>query len=762
MVTTIKRNVTKRFLLLIVVTIFLSCSVLSALTDSLDGYWNMNMNFNDSMNRTNGTGSTATFGTGILGNAGQYSGATYTSFLTAPRFGYTTQDFSISFWEKHNSTLSTASMIIERGDWKVDGWYIAYNPNTGEADFFTNHASFRDYAFNQNCTNIISNTTWNHWLWVKTGTNASLYINGVNCSVSITGSSGTGVLANPSNSSTRNMNFGFFDTNAAGTQGWYGWLDEIGIWRRALNYSEDKVLYNDGVGLSYPFTPPQFNISLAYPVNGTRINTFNGSVIVNSSSAVYCSINNTRFSNHTNNQINEFRNNTVIGTGIYSLFVNCSDNSSNTQNLNIYFEYDVTLPTIQNVLPLNKSIMVKNPIYLQADLIDNMALWATNITIWGSNGTLKFVDYISDISISSDQKIYNFTLNLSGITTLEDGNYTYIIDVWDAHTDSEIKADLKPTEDYTVFENKNTIALSSASCASRASTASCINTSVDIIYPKSSEFTFYKASDRVTWDIKGTENYYIISGKTSIEWLVNSHYPCHLIIDGSAWHDCSGLPKGRVTLISKNAARIDYDTPKIGEIVSVESTGILNKNTNSQWFYIDTQAPALNITYPINNSVINKSVFTYLLTVLSNESVNCTDDNTFTGPYVYNATTGLSTSDFNPLTAPNTYMINVNCTDMTGNNKIKDVTFQLTDISGTGTGTGSVTVNVNFDLLPVVIIGLWLIIFILSLKNREDIIVYGQLVLGIVAAIYILSYMPTISILFPIIILALSIGTIFG
>jgi hypothetical protein len=75
---------------------------------------------------------------------------------------------------------------------------------------------------------------------------AKIYVNGSN----VTSSSG-GTIQSSTLSYSTYLNTGYLH----GSGSFYnGYLDEVGVWSRALTSSEVTQLYNSGLGLQYPFT----------------------------------------------------------------------------------------------------------------------------------------------------------------------------------------------------------------------------------------------------------------------------------------------------------------------------------------------------------------------------------------------------------------------------------------------------------------------------------------------------------------------------
>jgi hypothetical protein len=142
-------------------------------------------------------------------------------------------NFTLSAWIKGNCTPATKIVFANTNNY-ID---FAY---TSQVSFRTNDGGGSS-AVSSNC--VIGN--WEHYVGVHYSNGSSfLYKNGVlvNSIATTFGGSPTGNWQLFSGSGT-----------FAKTQ-----LDEVGLWNRALSSSEVATLYNNGTGLSYPFsgTPP--------------------------------------------------------------------------------------------------------------------------------------------------------------------------------------------------------------------------------------------------------------------------------------------------------------------------------------------------------------------------------------------------------------------------------------------------------------------------------------------------------------------------
>jgi hypothetical protein len=223
------------------------------LTDGLIAYWKCDegsgLTIADSVGGHTGTLSNATFyATGKLGTCveGNYFGD-YIQFNDSGALNQIYDQVTISFWTKLNSLPMTY------------GYYSYFlncrksdNLNTGigiyisEIDnriYFVADGNFSNSIYSSVITNI---TTWFHVVCISSGIgqNYKIYINNVDDTQRVWGPT---IPINNSFGSVHQI------LNNGASHGLNGYMDEIGIWSRALTLTERTTLYNGGTGLTYPF-----------------------------------------------------------------------------------------------------------------------------------------------------------------------------------------------------------------------------------------------------------------------------------------------------------------------------------------------------------------------------------------------------------------------------------------------------------------------------------------------------------------------------
>ncbi len=221
-------------------------------TNGLVGYWPFNGNANDeSGNSNNGTVSGATLITDRFGNANKaydFNGLTnYIEIAHNAIFNVTS--FTISVWYKakkytDNSQGSQRIIISKR---ESTGWGNSFQ---FALDSSSNVPGFHaDWSINGNSGIYYSNSqllkvnTWTNILYVHRVDSAFLYLNGQKVL--------SKVLTGQMSFNTLPIRIGERPNNAHTESSFYGTLDDIGIWNRALNQSEITSLYQ---GCSSPPT----------------------------------------------------------------------------------------------------------------------------------------------------------------------------------------------------------------------------------------------------------------------------------------------------------------------------------------------------------------------------------------------------------------------------------------------------------------------------------------------------------------------------
>ncbi len=170
-----------------------------------------------------------------------------------------TGNMSISVWVFPTLFTGGAKMIVTKDCGTATTctqWEIHASGGTGIFEM----AIGNETAGIQNKVSATSGSALDEWLFVVgvfNETHLSIYLDGVLNATS----EFHGVQA----STTQDV---FIGNDGDGTNPFVGTIDEVGIWERPLTQEEITKLYNDGAGLTFPFTP---DVELTSPLNNSII-----------------------------------------------------------------------------------------------------------------------------------------------------------------------------------------------------------------------------------------------------------------------------------------------------------------------------------------------------------------------------------------------------------------------------------------------------------------------------------------------------------
>jgi hypothetical protein len=423
----------------------------------LISYWKMDEssgNLIDSLSLHNLTNhGTVIFNNAKINNGGNWSsnnGAYYFNSIETTPWNFGTGNFTISFWIKHNSVNSARFIMGTDDNWLADGRIGIQKTNT--------HKVALDYNGGNavTSTTTIDDDSWHLVVFTREGITTNkmkVYIDG---NLDATG--------------TNNQNYNSAESlwigggNAGITESITGLLDEVSIWKRALNSSEISVLYNSNIGLQYPFLGGS-TITLNSPANNTisptNLITFNATAnVVGGSSLVNMSLLKNGVINQTKTitgAINTTTFNLTLADGSYNWSIKACDSDGAcgfSENRTVYI--DTIAPTINISYPtsiinygyigknetLNYSITDTNidscwynynntnttiPCNANSSFIltsqKNLTMYA-NDTAGNSNSLFKSWDYVvfensvSYNAVSYETSRETFTLNYSGINNI--------------------------------------------------------------------------------------------------------------------------------------------------------------------------------------------------------------------------------------------------------------------------------------------------------------------------------------------------------
>ena len=220
----------------------------STLLNNIKSYYEFSGNSNDATgNGNNGSDTSITYGTayGKIGEGADFNGSSSYISLGNPS-DLQNADFTYSGWFNLQNTPSFFTLISK--NYRTAPWSSPYatilirvdNSSTIEVGL-SNGSTYTAHNYSVS----LSTNTWYNLVFTYNGTTGILYLNG------------SEVASNTySVTLTYNTQPWYIGAdNSASPQGdhFNGYMDEIGIWSRALTSTEVTQLYNSGKGLQYPF-----------------------------------------------------------------------------------------------------------------------------------------------------------------------------------------------------------------------------------------------------------------------------------------------------------------------------------------------------------------------------------------------------------------------------------------------------------------------------------------------------------------------------
>jgi hypothetical protein len=226
-----------------------------ALTTSIVSYYKFDANnSNDAVGSNNGTDTSMSYGAsyGKINDGANFNGSAY---ITCGTTGVPTGDnpVTLSGWFYLTSGPSSGNRVVLMGDGSPSGTNKANigacvwnNSGTYHLGIWSN---YNDYTSSL----AVTLNTWHYFALTYSGSGAGyLYLDSSSQSFSISAINITSAKV-------------VIGATADPTPGYpiTGYMDEIGLWSRALSSSEISQLYNSGAGLQYPFTLPSVSDSTA-------------------------------------------------------------------------------------------------------------------------------------------------------------------------------------------------------------------------------------------------------------------------------------------------------------------------------------------------------------------------------------------------------------------------------------------------------------------------------------------------------------------
>jgi len=336
----------KSLILMMCVIVCLSAWVSAECPEGMVSYWKLDGTSGsviDSIGDYHGINDGATRGVaGKVGDAFSFSG---TEVKTNSCYNISISDFTVSAWFKTNEEQGTTG-------------YIFTNRATTSANQFALILTSNEYAefitYDGGTSSVIASTSlkdgnWHHIVGVREGTNMILYIDGISVI------SGTKTI----------ININTVQQYAIGGNGgghsqhdFYGTIDEVAIFNRALSTSEIAELYDKGVagnGYCYSY---KLAISNPQPSNNSELEfgTTNTTLGISTNSNANCSYSTslgqdfsqmTLFSTTGGTSHNSLITGLTNG-GNYDYYIKCNDTATGniTDDYHIHFNVSNTAPPV--------------------------------------------------------------------------------------------------------------------------------------------------------------------------------------------------------------------------------------------------------------------------------------------------------------------------------------------------------------------------------------------------------------------------------
>jgi hypothetical protein len=325
-------------------------------------------------------------------------------------FNLTTgRQYTFNFWYK--KPVNTATYPLAKGV-NTAGWDLIIR-NDGSQNIFRNSSTTQFYL---NITNPVINV-WHMNTITINATQSCWYVNGTlaNCNVSSFYS-----IPTVSNFTVGCQYDGI-------TNGFQGYMDEIGWWNRTLNATEISLLYNDGAGISKSET---ISSTLNYPVNKILLTNVEynlnatitgfGTTVSNVTLFINGFVNETRNISGTINQTLFPRTFVIPGSYNWSLYacdstMSCRNSTLGLFNITSVLENSKTFNTSTYETSTESFILNTN---ISSQIISKTAILYYNgssytSTVNSINNITTFTNIIQ-VPLGIGNKSFYWTLNLDG------------------------------------------------------------------------------------------------------------------------------------------------------------------------------------------------------------------------------------------------------------------------------------------------------------------------------------------------------------
>ena len=195
--------------------------------------YRLNGDATDLSGNYNGTATSVTYVSGLFGSAGSFNGSSSTLVVPHSTVFNTSNSFSISVWAYRASTAER--MVAFKGTSANQAWFFGYSDQYGYYFF-----DYGTVGYVRSGTGVTSLNVWENVIltWNAVTKTASIYINGADESNTVVVGGGSGTT------STTDFNIGSYMSYTTWSA-WYGQLDQVRIFNKAITSTEVTTLYNE-------------------------------------------------------------------------------------------------------------------------------------------------------------------------------------------------------------------------------------------------------------------------------------------------------------------------------------------------------------------------------------------------------------------------------------------------------------------------------------------------------------------------------------
>jgi len=219
-----------------------------SLLNNIVAYYKLDNNVSDSHSSNNLTDVNLTYAAGKINNGGSFNGSNKYAYINSKLL--TASSGTVSAWIYTGAYLNPMRIYGYGGD-GVNAVFTLENRGVNfSMTIRDSGATFTNLFYSNTNLNI---NTWYHVVFMSTGSNYKIYINGVEGTYTVSIGANNGRWNDLVTTTNADTSIGALKNNASYISYYSGIIDEVGVWNRALTLLEVQELYNNGNGLTYPF-----------------------------------------------------------------------------------------------------------------------------------------------------------------------------------------------------------------------------------------------------------------------------------------------------------------------------------------------------------------------------------------------------------------------------------------------------------------------------------------------------------------------------